>query len=76
MLAGVQAAALLIAAKRSDAVASEIALHTEKNSEDLKGLLAANTALTRDVKRATDLLDHIAQEMDMLTGQNGTPAPE
>lgn len=76
MLAGVQAAALLIAAKRSDAVASEIALHTEKNTEDLKGLLAANTALTRDVKRATDLLDHIAQEMDMLTGQNGTPAPE
>jgi uncharacterized membrane protein len=32
MLAGVQAAALLIAAKRADAVSSEIALHTEKNT--------------------------------------------
>ncbi len=30
MLAGVQAAALLIAAKRADAIASEIAIHTEK----------------------------------------------
>ncbi|HEY5529836.1 MAG TPA: DUF1003 domain-containing protein, partial [Thermoleophilia bacterium] len=29
MLAGVQAAALLIAAKRADAIASEVALHTE-----------------------------------------------
>jgi hypothetical protein len=29
MLAGVQTAALLIAAKRADAIASEIALHTD-----------------------------------------------
>ena len=40
MLAGVQAAALLIAAKRSDAIASEVAIHTEKNIE---GLLATCT---------------------------------
>ena len=39
MLAGVQAAALLIAAKRADAIASEIAIHTEKNTEDIKGLM-------------------------------------
>lgn len=59
MLAGVQAAALLIAAKRSDAVASEIAIHTERNTDDIKALLRENTALTTLVKTNTDLLDEI-----------------
>jgi uncharacterized membrane protein len=59
MLAGVQAAALLIAAKRSDALASEIAVHTERNTEDIKTLITENTALTEDVKHATDLLEEI-----------------
>ena len=39
MLAGVQAAALLIAAKRADAISSEIAMHTERNTDDIKGLV-------------------------------------
>jgi uncharacterized membrane protein len=59
MLAGVQAAALLIAAKRADAISSEIALHTERNTDDIKTLIAENTALTAQVKTATDLLDEI-----------------
>jgi uncharacterized membrane protein len=59
MLAGVQAAALLIAAKRADAIASEIALHTENNTEDIKTLIGENTALTQAVKANTDLLDEI-----------------
>ncbi|HXY44817.1 MAG TPA: DUF1003 domain-containing protein [Acidimicrobiales bacterium] len=59
MLAGVQAAALLIAAKRADAISSEIALHTEHNTDDIKTLLAENTALTSQVKQNTDLLDEI-----------------
>jgi uncharacterized membrane protein len=59
MLAGVQAAALLIAAKRADAVSSEIAVHTEHNTDDIKVLIAENTALTAEVKRATDLLEEI-----------------
>ncbi|HEV2360295.1 MAG TPA: DUF1003 domain-containing protein [Acidimicrobiales bacterium] len=59
MLAGVQAAALLIAAKRADAIASEIALHTEKNTDDIKLLVAENTELTTAVKKGTDLLDEI-----------------
>jgi uncharacterized membrane protein len=59
MLAGVQAAALLIAAKRADAIASEIALHTVHNTDDIKTLIAENTALTQVVKQATDLLDEI-----------------
>ena len=59
MLAGVQAAALLIAAKRADAIASEIALHTEKNTDDIKVLLRETTELTTAVKQNTDLLDEI-----------------
>ncbi len=59
MLAGVQAAALLIAAKRSDAISSEIAIHTEGNTDDIKKLIQENTDLTAQVKRATDLLNEI-----------------
>jgi len=71
MLAGVQAAALLIAAKRADAVASEIALHTEKNTEDIKGLVYENTALTELVKANTDLLEEIHRHVSALTPQAG-----
>lgn len=59
MLAGIQAAALLIAAKRADAVSSEVALHTEDNTDNIKTLLAENTTLTEQVKKNTDLLDEI-----------------
>ncbi len=59
MLAGVQAAALLIAAKRADAISSEVALHTANNTDDIKTLIAENTALTTVVKKNTDLLEEI-----------------
>ena len=59
LVAGVQAAALLIAAKRADAISSEIAMHTERNTDDIKGLVNENTALTEIVKRNTDLLEEI-----------------
>lgn len=69
MLAGVQAAALLIAAlliaalliaaKRADAIASEIALHTERSTDDIKVLLRENTELTSGMKQNTDLLGAI-----------------
>jgi uncharacterized membrane protein len=71
MLAGVQAAALLIAAKRADAIASEVALHTEKNTEDLKALMTENTALTLQVKKNTDLLEEIHRHVSVL----GVPPP-
>jgi uncharacterized membrane protein len=67
MLAGVQAAALLIAAKRADTVASEIAIHTEKNTEDLKGLMQENTAMTLQVKTNTDLLEEIHRHVTALS---------
>jgi uncharacterized membrane protein len=66
MLAGVQAAALLIAAKRADTVASEIAIHTEKNTEDLKDLMRENTAVTLQVKKNTDLLEEIHRHVAAL----------
>lgn len=66
MLAGVQAAALLIAAKRSDAIASEIAIHTEKNTDDLKALVTENTELTQRVKVNTDLLHEIHRHLAVL----------
>jgi uncharacterized membrane protein len=75
MLAGVQAAALLIAAKRADAVSSEIAIHTEKNTEDLKGLVADNTNLTEHVRKNTDLLEEIHRHVAALTPEAGLFAP-
>jgi len=59
MMAGVQAAALLIAAKRADSISSEVALHTSTNTDDIKKLVQENTDLTEAVKKATDLLDEI-----------------
>src|SRR5580692_8479461 len=67
MLAGVQAAALLIAAKRTDSIASEIALHTVKNTDDIRALLDENTNLTKQVKEATDLLDEIHRHVAALS---------
>ena len=67
MLAGVQAAALLIAAKRADAISSEIAIHTERNTDDLKDLVNDNTALTQEVKRNTDLLEDIHRHLTGVT---------
>ena len=75
MLAGVQAAALLIAAKRSDAVASEIAVHTERNTDDIKKLLEENTKLTIAVKANTDLLDEIHRHLQLLTPDTGSGSP-
>jgi len=76
MLAGVQAAALLIAAKRSDGISSEIAIHTEKNTEDLKGLISDNTALTQQVKKNTDLLEEIHRHVAALAPGAGRFPPE
>ena len=75
MLAGVQAAALLIAAKRTDSIASEIALHTVKNTDDIRTLLDENTTLTKEVKKATDLLDEIHRHVAVLSPGAGRFPP-
>lgn len=60
MLAGLQGAILLIAAKRADQVASEVAKHTLDNTDaqaevlrQHAELLAQNTALTEQVAKLT-----------------------
>jgi uncharacterized membrane protein len=63
MLAGIQAAALLIAAKRADAISSEVAIHTSSNTDDIKTLIIENTALTEQMKKNTDLLDEIHEHV-------------
>ena len=75
MMAGVQAAALLIAAKRSDAIASEIAIHTEHNTDDIKDLIAQNLHLMQEVKRQTDLLDEIHRHITALGSTDGDRPP-
>ena len=57
---GEQAPALLIAAKRVDSIASEIALHTVKN-----------THLTKEVKRDTDLPEGIHQHLSAVSPAGG-----
>jgi uncharacterized membrane protein len=59
-MAGLQAAALLIAAKRSDHIASVIALHTEQNTDELKEGLAQNTQITNAVHVNTKLIHLLA----------------
>jgi len=71
MLAGVQAAALLIAAKRADSISSEIAIHTENNTDDIKTLVAENTTLTTQVKTNTDLLEEIHLHVTNIAKQVG-----
>jgi uncharacterized membrane protein len=75
MLAGVQAAALLIAAKRADAISSEIAIHTETNTDVIKTLLDENTELTKEVKRNTDLLEEIHRHVAVLSPDAGRFRP-
>jgi len=55
-MAGLQAAALLIAAKRADAISAEVALHTEKTADRIETLLQQNTDLTTEVHRLTAAL--------------------
>jgi uncharacterized membrane protein len=75
MLAGVQAAALLIAARRADAISSEIAVHTENNTDDIKNLIHENTQLTMVMKANTDLLQEIHRHLSALTPEAGRFEP-
>lgn len=67
MIAGLQGAILLIAAKRADSISSELAMHTYNNTEADTKLLNENTELTRQVKANTDMLDEIHRHVTALT---------
>jgi uncharacterized membrane protein len=60
LLAGLQGAILLIAAKRADSTSSEVAMHTLDNTTRLKQLIEANTHLTQQI---SDLTAKIHQHM-------------
>jgi hypothetical protein len=61
MLAGLQGAVLLIAAKRADQISAETALHTLTNTELLKTLIEQNTDLTRQIHQLTTAMnEHLA----------------
>lgn len=68
-MAGLQAAALLIAAKRADQIASEIAVHTEHNTEDIKTLLERNTELTQSVKTLVEKNTELTTVVQKLTSE-------
>ena len=79
MLAGVQAAALLIAAKRADAIDSEIALHTERNTDDLKGRVSENLelllALKKDTERLVELQRRLSAAIDLAPANDAALPP-
>lgn len=66
-MAGLQAAALLIAAKRADQISSEIAVHTEGNTDDIKTLVQQNTNLTGDIKTLLETNTKLTQAVEELT---------
>ena len=74
MLAGLQGAILLIAAKRADAVAAQQALHHLSVSESMAKGLGQNTALTKAVKEDTVLLKEIHEHVTALTKAAGLEA--
>jgi uncharacterized membrane protein len=62
MVAGLQGAILLIAAKRADQVSSEVALHTLDNTAALRELLEQNTTLTQQISTLTGVIhDHVCK---------------
>jgi uncharacterized membrane protein len=68
-LAGLQAAALLIAAKRSDHIASIIAEETDNNTKDIKTNLAQNTELTEAIHDNTQLIHAIAHKIGLTDAE-------
>ena len=67
MIAGLQGAILLIAAKRADSISADLAMHTFNNTEADTKLLNENTELTRQVKANTDALEEIQRHVTALT---------
>jgi uncharacterized membrane protein len=68
-MAGLQAAALLIAAKRADQIASEIAIHTERNTDDIKTLLQQDTDLTKTIQTLLEENTKLTAAIQQLTSQ-------
>ena len=66
LLAGLQGAIILLAAKRADRVAAEAAQHHYNETTRIDQLLEANTDLTKLVKEDTALLATITERLDAI----------
>lgn len=66
--AALQGAILLIAAKRSDQISSEVALHTLRDAEALMTINQQQLAILNAIQ-------HINAELDLAREQRGQPAP-
>ena|SRR3989442_9085285 len=66
-MAGLQAAALLIAAKRADQIASEIAVHTENNTDDLKAMVQLNNDMTKSLEDLVQRNNELTVAVEQLT---------
>lgn len=72
MMAGLQGALILIAAKRSDRVAAEQALAHYTETSKLDDLLTANNEMTTRIEAATGLLREIHRHVAGLPGSGET----
>jgi uncharacterized membrane protein len=76
MMAGMQGAILLIAAKRADQVSSELAVHTYSNTESLRTLIEYNNGLTERIAALTEEIARLNHAVASTpTGAVG-PAPD
>ncbi len=73
--AALQCFVLLIANKRGEQIASEVAQHTYENTQSEKQLLMENTELTRQVKANTDRLDRIHAHVESIATKLGIDDP-
>ena len=69
MMAGLQGALILIAAKRSDRVAAEQAVAHYNETSKLDTLLTLNNQMTGRIEQATDLLDEIHRHVSGNPGR-------
>lgn len=75
MMAGLQGALILIAAKRLDRVNAEQSLAHYAETGKLDALLNTNTDLTQAIKTNTDLLQEIHQHVTVLSPDAGSFPP-
>jgi len=73
--AAMQGAIILLAAKRADAISSELAQHTYENGVSLVQMVTANNEMTAAVKHDTALLEEIHRHVTALAPQAGEFAP-
>lgn len=68
MMAGLQGALILIAAKRADRVAAEQAIAHYGETSKIDGLIAENNAMTAAIREHTSQLEDIHRHVLALTG--------